>query len=742
MRKGLVATVTVLIALVVAGCGGGGTGKTKGITGGGTGPFDMQAVGPAGGIAGLNTPFSVTVNFFEPGTTNPRAVTGSVSAAVFSGTGTLSGTTTVNVGGATSANFNNLMLNATGAHVIRFSSAGATAPADTATFNVVNMYGQAGAWSMLKTGRVGIYYSDTLTAVGPTGATVFSLISGSLPNGLTLNTSTGEVSGTPSAAGNTEFNVLVASSTVGMSLRCLITIFTANETEITSGQNFKTAGPYTVAAPIVETFTFTSSFDNITWPQGGTPACHVQIYYPNFAGSPAPPSPAPLLIHHRGRGFHYLDYDLLGAHVASYGFIFVSVEDYQSFLQAGGPTSYAAYDNNDIARCHTSASAFQEGAMRHILTKNATSGDPLHQRVDPDNIFFSGHSRGGGATHYSHRRAAEIGIKGVIYFMAYDLRNFTQFVNGTTTPPPYYAIPTPQPRLPSLIIAAENDGDLTYPICDQFIDRATGPATFLTVYGGNHNFLGDTNAAEIWSTPYITRQEEQERIFNFVIAFLKRWGQMDLSLEGFLYCNQHAGSNEVGVTAWRGMAGQKLLDNHQNGVAGTNTLGGTNSIAGGTFSIASSIYPNTGNMASLQLRHNIVTVASGATVTYTSTLPAGQQNVSTNRRFIFRCGSVDASSTLKGFDWTTVRVRLTDAQNDQATVTLFDRTAPSTTYLPDYPGSGSNVYDRFVEASIMLSAFTTATPALNLDQITQVQIILESATGTTRQFYFDDTRFE
>ena len=43
--------------------------------------------------------------------------------------------------------------------------------------------------------------------------------------------------------------------------------------------------------------------------------------------------------------------------------------------------------------------------------------------------------------------------------------------------------------------------------------------------------------------------------------------------------------------------------------------------------------------------------------------------MSETKRFIFRIGSVDASGSLKGFDWVTVRVRLTDVQNDTALVT-------------------------------------------------------------------------
>lgn len=617
------------------------------------------------------------------------------------------------------------------------------------TFTFAN---QPGPFVALKTCRVGATYTDSVSSAAPSGVTGYAMLSGTLPTGLTLNAGNGTISGTPSEAGSYSFTVQAnTSATTAEPIRCALAVFSATETEVIGGQRFETAGPYPVSGPFTDTWSFTSGFDGISWPQTGRPACRLQIYYPNFSGSPAAPSPAPMLVHHRGRGFVYDDYDNLGAHVASYGYIFVSVEDYQSVYTPLGSSyaPYAPYDaglvpGGDIARTHCSASFFQEAAMERLLARNAASGDALFNRIDTSNIFMAGHSRGGGATHYSHLRNVTLKLKGVVYFMAYDLRNFNNFVAGSATAPAYSAMPTAQPRLPSLIIASENDGDLIYPICDQLIDRATGPTTFATIYGGNHNYLGDANNAD--GAPYITRQQQQERIFNLVIAFLKRWTTLDRSLEGMLYCNEFAGSNEVGVTAWRNMMEQKMLDNHQGGNAAANTLGGANSIsgpAGTSYTTSESQYPNTGNMSSLGIRHNKVTIPNNGTVTYTSTIPGAQQNMSGNRRFIFRVGSTDYSTTLKGFDWVTVRVRLTDAQNDQATITLFDRTNPATTYLPDYPGSGSNVYDRFVEGSVLLSAFTAANPALNLNQLSQMQFIFEAgSSGFDRRLYFDDTRFE
>lgn len=65
----------------------------------------------------------------------------------------------------------------------------------------------------LSNGTVGETYNQTLAATGTTPIT-WSITDGSLPTGLTLNESTGEISGTPTAAGTSTFTV-TATNTVG-----------------------------------------------------------------------------------------------------------------------------------------------------------------------------------------------------------------------------------------------------------------------------------------------------------------------------------------------------------------------------------------------------------------------------------------------------------------------------------------------------------------------------------------------
>lgn len=61
-------------------------------------------------------------------------------------------------------------------------------------------------------GVVGLAYSHTFPSGGGVPPTTFSVVSGSLPSGLTLNSSTGVLSGTPSAAGAFVFTIQAADS--------------------------------------------------------------------------------------------------------------------------------------------------------------------------------------------------------------------------------------------------------------------------------------------------------------------------------------------------------------------------------------------------------------------------------------------------------------------------------------------------------------------------------------------------
>lgn len=67
--------------------------------------------------------------------------------------------------------------------------------------------------SSLADGKVGIGYSQTLSATGASGSVTWAIVIGTLPAGLTLNSSTGVISGTPTSSGVSDFTVRATDST-------------------------------------------------------------------------------------------------------------------------------------------------------------------------------------------------------------------------------------------------------------------------------------------------------------------------------------------------------------------------------------------------------------------------------------------------------------------------------------------------------------------------------------------------
>ena len=88
-------------------------------------------------------------------------------------------------------------------------------------------------------GTAGIFYSTTFPSGGGLGTLTYSITSGSLPPGLTLNSATGTASGIPTSAGTFTFTVQVAdtSGLLPAQVTCSITI-----TGATAGGSFNLGG--------------------------------------------------------------------------------------------------------------------------------------------------------------------------------------------------------------------------------------------------------------------------------------------------------------------------------------------------------------------------------------------------------------------------------------------------------------------------------------------------------------------
>ena len=162
------------------------------------------------------TPAGATVTLGQPATFT--ATVGATPSAV-TPTGTASfgvdGTpvATVNLDGNGRATFTTSSLTL-GSHTISatYSPANGNFLGSTASTTVTVDPAIVIAPTALPTGRVGVAYSQTITASGPTGPYTFTVTSGTPPAGLTLSTA-GALTGTPTALGTATFTVSAINDT-------------------------------------------------------------------------------------------------------------------------------------------------------------------------------------------------------------------------------------------------------------------------------------------------------------------------------------------------------------------------------------------------------------------------------------------------------------------------------------------------------------------------------------------------
>ncbi|MGB8012320.1 MAG: putative Ig domain-containing protein, partial [Terriglobales bacterium] len=172
----------------------------------------------------VNPPISLTCSGTSTGevgvpfNSGPITVTGGVAPFTFSiGSGTLPAGLTLN----TSTGAVTGTPTASGTFTIKVTdSLGATGTGCSVTIVGVPQV----TCSATNTGEVGVpFNSGPITVTGGTAPYTFSIGSGTLPAGLTLNTSTGAVTGTPTASGTFTIKVTDANGVVATGT-CLITI--------------------------------------------------------------------------------------------------------------------------------------------------------------------------------------------------------------------------------------------------------------------------------------------------------------------------------------------------------------------------------------------------------------------------------------------------------------------------------------------------------------------------------------
>lgn len=585
-----------------------------------------------------------------------------------------------------------------------------------------------GAFVALPSTRLHQAYHGSLPAyAGVSASSRVGLLEGALPLGVMLDPDSGDLIGHPRESGTFSFTLYRIDPQHGyvQLLRCSLAVFPQVDPEFSPSMDFAQRGPYAVEQES-RSMNFSSGFDHQTY------QTTLELTRPPLQQMD---QDTPIFIMHRGRGLSGDDYSAFLDHLASHGVLCVSVENTQSFANRYNvPMALPDYDSIPEMGMQ-SAAFFVDASLRELRRIARDVQDPLFEKFNPNAAIAGGHSRGGGAAHTLHSLAGEMHLRGVVYLMAFDLR----FTRRTIQPSaPVRAIPRDLPELPSLIISAERDGDLIYPIADQFIDRASGPTTFATIYGANHNQLADP-VVPLDSPASISRDLQQRRSAHLVYAFIRRWCLDDLSTEGLLYGDAYASSETLGIASYRGMASTLMIDDFDDDDPARNSLGGENGYSGGTRE-EDSFYPDVyGNgFETLNLSHNILDFTQKSAV-YQTSFPA--QDLAQQTHLTFRI----AQDGSQGFDFASIDVRIRDARGQVANIRIRDQSLNSSDFLPEFEPAqhaGTLPFDRFVDVRIPLAAFQAAEAQLDLSRIHRIEIAFLADQAPQVSVALDDLRFE
>ncbi|HIA27024.1 MAG TPA: hypothetical protein EYN79_02730 [Planctomycetes bacterium] len=625
--------------------------------------------------------------------------------------------------------------------------------------------------AVLPVGHVGRTYTSHLSLVLQTGVETtinpieviqteirfehfVSPIGSELPAGLQLDAD-GRISGVPEAAGRHTFTVWGRSEAGEWQSHSVdLGIFSSDESEVIGGQDLSQPGPFSVGE-LSGNYLHVHQLPNPSpyplWPLNGCGAVPAstssigqmkpyRILYP--LGLDEATS---ILLFHHGTGYSYLDYDYLGEHLASRGFIIVLVNDTYSYLTY--PIHYCWGGHDEGARVLLSL-------REEIVEVTSNTNHPLHDAIDWDRVFYGGHSRGGASAII----AAEFDPKtrGIIALQPTEAKG-DSWIGYTTRWDQL-------PDVPILDITAEQDFDVIWPFADRLLERFTGATTMVGLHGGCHGYSTSVSDAGcnicdwIPSAPwldqcrYISRDLQWQLTCHYATAFLERHGRGNLSTDGILYGEEAQLSPFVSLVSRRRDSGEILIDDFS--TFPTNQLGYPIEWSGqGTVGVGSCYdVPSPAPAPLLPIDNLILQLDFNGQLAITEQLGsvAAPLDASEHRQFKMRLKNHDRWGMVDnfGFSWLQLEMVLRDSRGREAAIALGAKLPEVETHPQPFPASTSVTlkYQRYRDVSVTLGEFTSANPDLDLSSL--VELRLDWVTSSNPQMVvsprigIDDLRLE
>ena len=295
----------------------------------------------------------------------------------------------------------------------------------------------------------------------------------------------------------------------------------------------------------------------------------VRVAYPVDGAGAVAEGPFPLIVFHHAAHSPpdlYDAYTTLHDHWASWGYLVASVD--------GSALVYASQSWENL----TDMSRYQLGAMDLLLDESADPSSALYGRIDPDQVWVAGHSRGGGASLISLWR--EPSLAGALCFAQ---------VSPLQTPSQDWDDPDGNgdrafPARPILFLAAGDDLDEPWPLPHSAYDQTVGPTLFVVEHGTNHEWTYDEGTpGAVTSGSDISWDERHALDQAYSTAFLERFARADLRWEGALFgadaLSSTLSGRGVSAVQHRSLADELTIDDFS-GDADENGLGGANTSDG------------------------------------------------------------------------------------------------------------------------------------------------------------------